>query len=74
MTTAERISFGPNGDTYEIWLGNNRYHYRTDGKANLMMEGMNHAYPRRVTSEPIKLALAAIVDLQRQLNDSLRGR
>lgn len=67
MATAERISFGPHGETYEIWLGANRYHYRTDGKASLMKEGMNHAYPCRVTSQTIKYALAAIVDLQQKL-------
>ena len=64
MAIAERIAIGPRGDTYEIHLGANRYHYRTDGRANLMKEGMNHAYPCRVTSESIKYALAAIVRLQ----------
>lgn len=57
MAIAERIGIGPHGDTYEIHLGANRYHYRTDGKTSLMKEGMNHAYPCRVTSETIKYAL-----------------
>ncbi|MHB9178250.1 hypothetical protein [Citrobacter freundii] len=70
MAIAERIAFGPSGDTYEIHLGANRYHYRTDGRANLMKEGMNHAYPCRVTSETIKYALAAIVELQQKLTDA----
>lgn len=68
MAIAERIAIGPSGDTYEIHLGANCYHYRTDGRANLMKEGMNHAYPCRVTSETIKYALAAIVELQQKLN------
>ncbi|AWZ99417.1 hypothetical protein CSB67_0633 [Enterobacter hormaechei] len=33
-----------------------------------MKEGMNHAYPCRVTSETIKYALAAIVELQQKLS------
>lgn len=73
MAIAELITIGPSGDTFEIWLGANRYHYRTDGKAVLMKEGMNHAYPCRVTSATIKHALAAITDLQCQLNDLKRG-
>lgn len=73
MSIAERISTTTNGDTYEIWLGANCYHYRTDGKAVLMKEGMNHAYPCRVTSETIKYALAAIVSLQEALNTKMRG-
>lgn len=73
MAIAERIGITPTGDTYEIWLGANRYHYRTDGKAWLMKEGMNHSYPHRVTSETIKFALAAIADLQRQLNLQIKG-
>lgn len=68
MAIAERIGITSSGNTYEIWLGANRYHYRTDGKAVLMKEGMNHAYPCRVTSETIKYALAAIVSLQTELD------
>lgn len=68
MTIAERIAIGPHGDTYEIYLGANRYHYRTDGRASLMKEGMNHSFPCRVTSETIKYALAAIVELQQKLS------
>lgn len=67
MPIATRIGITSSGDTYEIYLGANCYHYRTDGKANLMKEGMNHAYPCRVTSETIKYALAAIVELQDKL-------
>lgn len=72
MAIAERIAIGPRGDTFEIWLGANCYHYRTDGKTQLMKEGMNHAFPCRVTSETIRYALQAITELQIQL-DSLRG-
>ena len=65
---AERIAFGPRGDTYEIWLGANRYHYRTDGTASLMKEGNNHAYPCRVTSKAVKFALAAIASQQESIS------
>lgn len=64
---AKRIGITPDGDTYEIWLDANRYHYRTDGSASLMMEGMNHSFPRRVKSVTIIAALKAIVGLQEQL-------
>lgn len=70
MAIAERIAIGPKGDTFEINLGANRYQYRTDGRAYLMKEGMNHAYPCRVSSETIKYALAAIVELQSALNEA----
>lgn len=69
---AQRIDFGcptESDSAWEIWLGPNLYRYRTDGKAWHVVEGMNHAHEQRVTSEPIKLALAAIVELQIQLND-----
>lgn len=64
---ARRVSMTANGDTYEIWLDANRYHYRTDGFAVLMLEGMNHSYPRRVQSAAIKAALKAIVELHGKL-------
>lgn len=64
---ARRVSMTDNGDTYEIWLDANRYHYRTDGFAVLMLEGMNHSYPRRVQSAAIKAALKAIVELHGEL-------
>lgn len=73
MAIAELIGIGGYGDLYEIYLGANRYHYRTDGRAWLMKEGMNHSFRCRVTSETIKYALAAIADLQCQLNQQVKG-
>ncbi|EMR7701985.1 hypothetical protein WKA12_004921, partial [Escherichia coli] len=67
MAIAERTGISSRGDTYEIWLGANCYHYRSDGYAVLLKEGRNRAYPCRVTSETIKSALAAIVELQQKL-------
>ncbi|MEW5560624.1 hypothetical protein AB1287_10305 [Enterobacter asburiae] len=70
---AKRLGFGfptESDSLWEIWLGANMYRYRTDGKAVHVVEGMNHAHEQRVTSQPIKLALAAIVELQIQLNDT----
>ena len=72
---AERIGFGyptESDSHWEIWLGPNLYRYRTDGKAVHIVEGMNHAHEQRVTSQPIKAALAAIVELQIQLNNTRR--
>lgn len=72
MAIAEKIGILQDCEEYEIWLGANLYRYRTNGKAVLVMEGNNHAFERRVTSETIKSALAAITDLQIQLNAANR--
>ncbi|WP_052198375.1 hypothetical protein [Pectobacterium fontis] len=63
---AEKISSTSKGDTFEVWLGANRYHYRTDGYVRLMKEGQNHAYPARVPSDSIKAALAYIVAAEKR--------